>query len=318
MPEATDSAADEMKNLINHLQGKLEESEKAREHMQKEMMAMKEKMTSFYFFTAMFKRLPESAGGTVPPIDAKDLAVVEPFGEDARKFLTWSAGLRDLLVNRHQGWSHILDTLENLRNTKYSSWEEKWKANLQCTSPNLPHTFAGKPRGMCTSVSSRALQMECLDALSELVCLGKYKNKFKILDWMSAITSPPRANSPQEVQEILMEWKHQTHTVQVHDKDFVVADDLKVTLLHRVMPQALRDAMGAPQEQIRTSGTTTGANKIYMAPRGSAGWTRRQPTLKVFTLSVAVSAMTSHLWLTHWTRMRRCRHTMGHGSQSQG
>ena len=104
--------------------------------------------------------------------------------------------------------------------------------------------------------------MECLDALSELVYHGKYKKKFEILDLKSAIMSSPRANSP---QKILTEWKHQTHTVQVRDKDFVVADDLKVTLLHRIMPQALQDTMERVRNSFVQQGTTTGANKIYMA-----------------------------------------------------
>ena len=95
---------------------------------------------------------------------------------------------------------------------------------------------------------------EVVDILRELIYKYKHHNSFKILDLKSAIMAPPRASTAQDVEKILSDWKHQIHTVQLHDKNFQVPDDLKVTLLHRIMPKSFQEIMRARQERMEDMG----------------------------------------------------------------
>ena len=52
------------------------------------------------------------------PIDTKDITKLEPFDGDAKKFLAWFAGIKDLFTNRNQGWKSTLDHIEAMKNTK--------------------------------------------------------------------------------------------------------------------------------------------------------------------------------------------------------
>ena len=79
---------------------------------------------------------------------------------------------------------------------------------------------------------------DVVDIMRELFHKYKYHNSFKILDLMSAIMSPPRASTPQDVEKILSDWKHH----------------LKVTLLHRIMPNSFQETMRARQERMEDMG----------------------------------------------------------------
>ena len=95
---------------------------------------------------------------------------------------------------------------------------------------------------------------EVVDIARELIYKYKHHKSFKILDLKSAIMAPPRAPTPQEVEKILSDWKHQIHTAQLHDKNFQVPDDLKVTLLHRIMQKSFHEIMRARQEGMEDMG----------------------------------------------------------------
>ena len=64
----------------------------------------------------------------------------------------------------------------------------------------------------------------------------------------------PRASTPQDVEKILSDWKHQIHTVQLHDNNFPVPDDLKVTFVHQIMPNSFQEIMRARQERMEDMG----------------------------------------------------------------
>ena len=95
---------------------------------------------------------------------------------------------------------------------------------------------------------------EVVEIVRELFCKYKDHNSLKILDLKSAIMAPPRASTPQDVEKILSDWKRPIHTVQLHDKNFQVPDDLKVTLLHRIMPKPFQEIMRARQERMDDMG----------------------------------------------------------------
>ena len=88
----------------------------------------------------------------------------------------------------------------------------------------------------------------------ELIYKYKHHNSFKILDLKSAIMALPRASTPQDVEKILSDWKHQIHAIQLHGQNFQVPDDLKVTLLHRIMPKSFQETMRARQERMEDMG----------------------------------------------------------------
>ena len=109
----------------------------------------------------------------------------------------------------------------------------------------------------------------------ELIYKYKHHNGFKILDLKSAVMAPPRASTPQDVEKILSDWKHQIHTVQLHEKNFQVPDNLKVTLLHRIMPKSFQEIMLQPRlPQVRTGplrrhGNTKNGRRKFENQRGT-------------------------------------------------
>ena len=66
------------------------------------------------------------------------------------------------------------------------------------------------------------------------------------------------SSAPQDVEKILSDWKHQIHTVQLHDNNFQVPDDLKATLLQRIVPKSFQEIMRARQERTEDTGRPYG------------------------------------------------------------
>ena len=102
----------------------------------------------------------------------------------------------------------------------------------------------------------------------------------------SAIVAPPRASTPQDVEKILSDWKHQIHPVQLHDKNFQVPDDLKATLLHGIMPKSFQETMRARQERMDDKGRNIQPRlpqvrtETSSTPWKSEEWTKKIPKPK--------------------------------------
>ena len=196
------------------------------------------------------------------PIDTKDITKLEPFDGDAKKFLAWFAGIKDLFTNRNQGWKSTLDHIEAMKNTKCNDPDTQL---FHATGGEVALQADAYEAQLATCIRSytegdlheRVVENqpdEVVEIVRELFCKYKDHNSLKILDLKSAIMAPPRASTPQDVDKILSDWKRPIHTVQLHDKNFQVPNDLKVTLLHRIMPKPFQEIMRARQERMDDMG----------------------------------------------------------------
>ena len=166
------------------------------------------------------------------PIDTKDITKPEPFDSDAKKFLALFAGIKDLLTNRNQGWTLILDHIEAMKSTKCHDPETQLFQSIggevavqgEAYKAQLATYIRSYTKGDLDERVVKSQPDEVVDIVRELIYKYKHHRSFKILDLKSAITALPRASTPQDVEKILSDWKHQIHTVQLHDKNFQVPD----------------------------------------------------------------------------------------------
>ena len=191
------------------------------------------------------------------PNVTKDITKPDPFGGDAMKFLAWFAEIKDLLTNRNQGWKLILDHIAAMKKTKCNDPDIKLfqaiggEVALQAEAykAQLVTNIRSHTKGDLHERVVKSQPDEVVDIVRELIYKHKHHNSFKILDLKSAMKVPLRASTPQDVEKILSDWKHQIHTVQLHDKNFRVPDDMKVTLLHRIMSKSFQEIMRARQRE---------------------------------------------------------------------
>ena len=88
--------------------------------MNDELTLLKCKISEMDVLMNLLKRPSDNSfdPSVLKPIDTKDITKPEPFDGDAKKFLAWLAGSKDLHTNRNQGWKLILDHVESMKNTK--------------------------------------------------------------------------------------------------------------------------------------------------------------------------------------------------------
>ena len=105
---------------IQNLKDRLHKSELLRKSMDDELTVLKGKISEMDVLMNMIKRPSDNSFdlSVLKPIDTKDITKPEPFDGDAKKFLAWFAGIKDLLTHRNQGWKLILDHIEAMKNTK--------------------------------------------------------------------------------------------------------------------------------------------------------------------------------------------------------
>ena len=259
-PEEEEGTAEQIQNLKD----RLHKSELLRKSMNDELTVLKGKISEMDVLMNLLKRPSDNSFdlSVLKPIDTKDITKPEPFDGDAKKFLAWFAGIKDLLTNRNQGWKLILDHIEAMKNTKchdpdtqlFQSIGGEVAVQAEAYKAQLATYIRSYTKGDLHERVVKSQPDEVVDIVRELIYKYKHHNSFKILDLKSAIMAPPRASTPQDVEKILSDWKHQIHTVQLHDKNFQVPDDLKVTLLHRIMPKSFQEIMRARQERMEDMG----------------------------------------------------------------
>ena len=115
-PEEEEGTAEQIQNLKD----RLHKSELLRKSMNDELTVLKGKISEMDVLMNLLKRPSDNSFdlSVLKPIDTKDITKPEPFDGDAKKFLAWFAGIKDLLTNRNQGWKLILDHIEAMKNTK--------------------------------------------------------------------------------------------------------------------------------------------------------------------------------------------------------
>ena len=194
------------------------------------------------------------------PIDTNGITKPEPF-DGTKKFLARFAGIGDPLTNRNQGWKSILDHIEALKNTKCHSDTQLFQAikrdmalQAEAHEAQLATYIRSHTKGDLHERVVKSQPDEVFDIARGLIYKYKHYNSFKILDLRSAIMAPPRSSTPQDVEKIFSDWKHQIHTVQLHDTNFQVPDDLKLTLFHRIMPKSFQEKLRARQERMEDMG----------------------------------------------------------------
>ena len=232
--------------------------------MDDELTVLKGKISEMDVLMNLLKRPSDNSFhlSVLKPIDTKDITKPERFDGGATKFLAWFAGIKDLLTNSNQGWKLILDHIEAMKNSKchdpdtqlFQSSGGEVAVQAEAHKAQLATYTRSYTEGNLHERVVKSQPDEVVDTARELIYKYKHHNSFKILDLKSAIVAPPRTPTRQNVEKILSDWKHQIDTVQLHDKNFQVPDDLKVTLLHRIMPKSFQEIMRARQEKMEDMG----------------------------------------------------------------
>ena len=99
-PEEEEGTAQQIQNLKD----RLHKSELLRKSMGDELTVLKGKISEMDVLMNFLKRPSDNSFdlSVLKPIDTNYITKPEPFDGDAKKFLAWFAGIKDLLTNRNQ------------------------------------------------------------------------------------------------------------------------------------------------------------------------------------------------------------------------